>query len=304
MKISYYYRPGASCDYHRIELPMKYIQPISADLNQADFSLFCRAPSMPIMDKYIIDIDDYWYLYPHHYIFNSWNAHNTPVIWIKYMKGAELITTTTSLLAEKIARINKNVEIIPNALPFGEDQFRISKSQSDICRFFYAGGPSHLHDLAIIGPIIRQLGIDFTIQGYNPSVADWNRIKDAFGHKTKFIINQPIESYLNTYNADVMLIPLENNVFNQHKSNLKILEAAATGMAVIASRIQPYYNEVDEPYVLYASTPDEWKSHINYCSHNPNFVKDQAAALGEHCKEQYDLNKINKYREQVYYSIL
>lgn len=304
MRINYYNRTGVSCDYHRIELPVKYMGITSADLDKCDFSLFCRAPSTPIADKYIVDVDDYWYLYPHHYIFNSWNSNNTPALMMKYIKGAELVTTTTSVLAEKIARINKNVEVIPNGLPFGQEQFKINKSGSDICRFFYAGGPSHLADLAIISPIIKQLSIDFTIQGYNPSVPDWVKIKGGFGPKTKFIANQPIDSYINTYNADVMLIPLENNVFNQHKSNLKILEAAATGMAVIASRVAPYYNETDEPYVLYASTPDEWRAHINYCEHNPNFVKDQAAALGEHCREQYDLMKINKYREQVYYSIL
>ncbi len=39
---------------------------------------------------------------------------------------------------------------------------------------------------------------------------------------------------------DVALVPLRNNLFNNCKSPLKMLEAAAKGCAVIASEVQPY----------------------------------------------------------------
>jgi glycosyltransferase involved in cell wall biosynthesis len=251
---------------------------------------------------YIVDIDDYWYLYPHHYIFNRWNQNGTGRMMVENIKGAVAVTTTNHLLAEKIVRYNPNVYVVPNALPFDQGQFVKKKTESKECRFFYAGGASHSHDLFIIldALIKEDWKCDITIQGYQKSNASWMGIHSMWSRHAKFIENKPIDSYLNTYEADVMLIPLENNVFNQHKSNLKVLEAAAKGMAVIASKVHPYYNQLEMPYVLYADTPQEWVGHMAFCAANPGFVKEQAAALREHCMKHYDLIKINEIRRDIY----
>ena len=302
MKIDFQYRPEISCDYHRIQLPFQYMG-LAAD-RKAGLSVFCRIPVRPLrplVAQYIVDIDDYWYLYPHHYIFNRWQQNGTGSRMVEYMKGAIAVTTTNTVLAEKIQRYNKNVYVVPNALPFNQGQFKISASTSKTCRFFYAGGASHAYDLDILFDAIKEeRGIDLTIQGYQKENITWQGIRCKLFDRAKFINNQPIDSYLNTYDADVMLIPLENNVFNQHKSNLKVLEAAAKGMAVIASRVHPYYNALDMPYVLYADTPQEWMNHISFCSANPGFVKEQAHALREHCMMHYELTRVNNLRREIY----
>lgn len=299
MKIDFQYRPEISCDYHRIQLPFQYMG-LSAD-RRATLSVFCRIPVRSPATKYIVDIDDYWYLYPHHYIFNRWQQNGTGRQMIEYMKTADAVTTTNTVLADKIARYNKNVYVVPNALPFDQGQFKMSVSESNICRFFYAGGASHAYDLDILFDAIKDdRWVDLTIQGYQKDNTTWQGIRQKFGYRAKFIDNQHIDSYLNTYEADVMLIPLENNIFNQHKSNLKVLEAAAKGMAVIASRIHPYYNYLDMPHVLYADTPQEWISNISFCSSNPGFVKEQAHALREHCMAHYELTQANNLRREIY----
>lgn len=300
MKIDFQYRPEISCDYHRIQLPFQYMG-LSAD-RSARLSVFCRIPvRAPSLRRYIVDIDDYWYLYPKHYIFNKWQQNGTGRQMIEYMKEAVAVTTTNTVLAEKIARYNKNVYVVPNALPFDQGQFKERENKKWGANFFYAGGASHSYDLDILLNAIKyEIGVNLTIQGYQKENATWQAIRGKFGDLAKFIDNKPIDSYLNTYDADVMLIPLENNVFNQHKSNLKVLEAAAKGMAVIASRVHPYYNELDMPYVLYADTPHEWINHISFCSANPGFVKEQAQALREHCMKHYELTQVNNLRRLIY----
>jgi len=43
------------------------------------------------------------------------------------MRVADLCTCTHERLAEEIYQFNTNVEIIPNALPYGEERFQDNK---------------------------------------------------------------------------------------------------------------------------------------------------------------------------------
>jgi glycosyltransferase involved in cell wall biosynthesis len=66
------------------------------------------------------------------------------------LKVAKFVTTTTTLFAEEIKKINKNVFIFPNAINPNEAQFKEPTPESDRIRVGWLGGSSHLHDIELM----------------------------------------------------------------------------------------------------------------------------------------------------------
>ena len=180
--------------------------------------------------------------------------------------------------------LNKNVIIIPNAIPFGEWQFTENKKPSDKVRIFWAGGISHKNDLKILDKNIYRLTklsdkVEMVIGGYCDDYASketWDKMVGYFTHDYKIphtiLTNTSPLKFMCLYeNADVMLIPLENNTWNGYKSNLKILEAATKKIPCIVSNVAPYSKDKDCP-VLWVNTPDDWMKHLKFLINNPNAI--------------------------------
>jgi glycosyltransferase involved in cell wall biosynthesis len=105
----------------------------------------------------ICDIDDYWMPGKEHPIhdvikFNKINEKITA-----NLKIAQYVTTTTSLFADEIRKINKNVFVIPNAINPNEPQFKEPTLESDRLRIGWLGGSSHLHDLQLLNESFGKL---------------------------------------------------------------------------------------------------------------------------------------------------
>jgi glycosyltransferase involved in cell wall biosynthesis len=76
---------------------------------------------------------------------------------INNLKVASYITTTTTIFADEIKKFNKNVYILPNAINPKEQQFQAKTEPSDILRFGWLGGSSHLHDLKLLHGTFNKL---------------------------------------------------------------------------------------------------------------------------------------------------
>lgn len=98
----------------------------------------------------IVDIDDYWMPGPEHPIYDLIKNHKIHEKIVANLKAARYVTTTTSLFANEISKINKNVIVLPNAIDPKEPQFNEPTLESDKLRFGWLGGSSHLHDLKLI----------------------------------------------------------------------------------------------------------------------------------------------------------
>jgi glycosyltransferase involved in cell wall biosynthesis len=104
------------------------------------------------------DIDDYWMPGKEHPIhdvirFNKINEKITA-----NLKVAKYVSTTTSLFADEIMKMNKNVVVFPNAINPKESQFREPTPESDRLRIGWLGGSSHLHDLQLLDQSFSKLG--------------------------------------------------------------------------------------------------------------------------------------------------
>ena len=108
----------------------------------------------------IIDIDDYWMPGPEHPIYDLIKTHKIHEKIVTNLKAAKYVTTTTSLFADEIKKINKNVAIFPNAIDPKEPQFNEPTLESDKLRIGWLGGSSHLHDLKLIEEPLSKLNSD------------------------------------------------------------------------------------------------------------------------------------------------
>jgi len=337
------YKPDSGCDYHRIVLPFQYDNGLVDNkaferkgdtledrIKVADLVVWNRdfPYGIEVAEtlkkqygfKVVVDLDDYWHLYPHHFLSSYYRKKKVPDTIIMNIRLADAVTVTTARLADKVREYNPNVHIIPNALPYGHGQFAFQNSASaNPFRFIYAGQRSHLHDLQLIEGALKHIAskksnhLGFILAGYNHQKEDttmtWPKmesIMSAGGRMPNYstILQQPLDSYMAVYEkADACLVPLEGNEFNSCKSNLKLLEAAVKRIPVICSQVSPYSDDYDAP-VLWAKKARDWVDHIRYLSNNPSEARKLGDQLHSWATKKYNLFEWNKYRFDLYTHII
>ncbi len=259
----------------------------------------------------VVDIDDYWHLPESHPAYGSWKKYNIPKQITDSLLFADIVTTTHDRLKDKCLQYNDNVYVLPNAIP-QSGQFMVQKEPCEKVRIFWQGSPTHVHDIKMLEQPLRKLykrpetkdKIKQVLAGYQESV-EWMQIADSFTGKQTY----PYECYTGVHtdryyhayqHADICVIPLEDNEFNSHKSNLKVLEAANLGLPVVVSKVHPY---LDLPPVLYAENQREWYAHLKELIIDPEYRQIRGGWLKQYCDEHFNFESINKKRKNIYESI-
>lgn len=317
----------SGCDYHRIINPIIYLgmDPNSfvkittpEILKETKLFLFNRVPENSFEKvlqykykygfKIVQDLDDYWELNVNHPLYKTWIEKKMGEEIFRWLPNADAVTVTTSRLADKVRPYNKNVHVIPNALPFGDGQFNDTRTESTFTRFIYTGGESHIRDVDLLkipfSKVANLPNSKFILAGYSPNNPKvWDKMERVFAltkqHECKNY--QPLDSYMNLYSdSDVSIVPLEYNIFTPYKSNLKVIEAGCKNIPVICSNVSPYSDEPNKDPILYATNTRDWVHWITYCSKNKQFVNEKGLELGEYVRKNYDLRKVNEYRKQLF----
>ena len=264
--------------------------------------------------KLILDIDDYWHLDPWHILYGQYEAD--PII--EHIKAADMVTCTNMGLRYHISKFNEKVHVVPNALPFGKDQFTDVQTPGDKVRVVYTGSITHEKDVALLGnPFKRVLSdkllvnqMHFTLCGYDPgndySKIVWHKMINNFTVALKMpcAVKKalPITEYMNFYNeADVSIVPLVESKFNSMKSNLKVLEAATKKIPVIVSNVDPYKGC---PYTVKVTQQTDWYKAIKKVTTDAIYRKEIGEANFEWCNQYFHLDKINELRHQLYDSLM
>lgn len=262
--------------------------------------------------KLIVDIDDYWHL-------DSWHiltpVYPTQVI-IDHIKIADLVTCTNELLWNEIRHYNSNVAILPNALPFGEDQFTDIRTESDKVRFVYVGSITHEKDLRILQFPMKKAYSDVQLkQKMHNTICgldDPNEYSRMIWHKMIHYFTAglklgdvrralPVREYMNFYNdADCSIVPLVSSRFNSMKSNLKVLEAACKKIPVIVSNVSPYETCME---AIKINSQSDWYREIKKVATDSIYRQEKGLANYEWCNENFNLHKINETRKHLYAGI-
>jgi len=264
--------------------------------------------------KLIVDIDDYWHLDPWHILYGRYPTQKV----MDHIKAADMVTCTNEQLYNEIKPINPKVEILPNALPYGQNQFGDHKTESEKVRFVYAGSVTHEKDIAILKNPMKRVASDkfvkeqsqFILCGYDPeskaTLPTWHRMINDYlcGFKVDGYVRGalPIEEYMNFYNeADVCLVPLVDSKFNNCKSNLKLLEAATKNAAVIGSNVLPYKGTKG---MIEVNNQAEWFENLKKVIKFATYRKEKGEELGEYCRQNFELINVNKARKQIFESVI
>lgn len=127
-----------------------------------------------------------------------------------------------------------------------------------------------------------------------------------------------VGSYATNYNCfDVSLAPLVNSVFNNNKSQLKVIEAGFHKKAIIASEVPPYTldlisavdngqfnNKGNALLVAENRNHKDWAKHMKRLIENPNMIEDLGNRLYETVKDTYSLSKVSKDRVEFFKSTI
>ena len=258
--------------------------------------------------KLIVDNDDYWLLPPSHVLYKSYKESNISEVITEYMRVADLCTCTHERLAEEIYKYNTNVEILPNALPYGKEQFQDDKIDSDMVRLFWSGSGTHAPDMDILRNPIKKINfpVKTVIAGYNLGEKHiWDRMIGVFTNGLK--LNPTIydyagvTKYMGAYaDSDISVIPLVDNKFNAMKSNLKVLETASKRNPAIVSNVHPYK---DMP-VCYVNNQKDWYYWIKLLTFDDAARIEYGQKLFEYCDRVYNFDAINNKRFAIYNKLI
>lgn len=119
--------------------------------------LFDKLKSLGIVT--VMDLDDYWAPSKEHPAYEMIVKDKLPDKIKNNVGLADYVITTTPIYAKEIAKVNKNVIVLPNAIDPSEKQFQSTPEKtSKTLRFGWLGGSSHQHDLKIMSPnVVRFL---------------------------------------------------------------------------------------------------------------------------------------------------
>lgn len=336
MKILALTQKYSGCGYHRLMLPLKHMEKTYGRItdhmteenwSEHDYDIVFINRTWDTEDlierrkqkgfKLVVDVDDYWHLNHEHLMYESYNESNFASRLIRHMKEADLVTCTHERLADAIYTHNKNICILPNAIPYNRDQFNGERIIMDHVRLFWAGGITHAEDMKLLEGVMFDLNkeinnIHMVMGGYADSNETeryyWNRMASYFTNHGKIphtiFKGLPVDEYYSMYkHGDIMLVPLVKNNFNAYKSNIKILEAAGKAVPVVCSAVHPYLG-FPESVVNYAKNRNEWKAHIKRLVEDGSYRAEQGADLLIYCHKHYNFDEINQQRKSAFESIL
>lgn len=306
--------------FHRIHVPLLLMPDVDCYITNAvteedfekrkpDVIYYNRLVSdevLALQSRYhfrvVVDVDDYWHLDPHHIMFRFSKQNSVPRHQEKNLRSADLVTCTHDRLAEEVYKLNKNVVVLPNAIPknlpdfFPTDRTQSAKGHQ---RVFWQGSVTHEKDLALLRDAIKKLPKDkfmMVMAGYTEQI-EWERMADCYTNYKKMpgVVlpgSGTTEYYRNYQYADVCVVPLLSTKFNCYKSNLKILEAAHSGLPVIASNVHPYK---DIPGVMYVDRREHWLSWLL----DTGAWAEKARVLKEYCDKEFNFESINLKRAAI-----
>lgn len=186
---------------------------------------------------------------------NLWQKDYEKSGWINFI-GVHAIQTSTEYLANFLRQFNPNVKVFANQLrkiqPPRDFKKEFNQKNRPVTIFF--GALNRDNDFAEILPIINEVAktygkkILFKIIGRQKlfnSIETENKI--LLGkpevYDGQYISYEEYEEALHT--SDIALLPLLDNEFNRSKSDLKFIECASGGAAVLASPVA-YSNTIKD----------------------------------------------------------
>lgn len=130
---------------------------------------------------------------------------------------------------------------------------------------------------------------------------------------------KPISSYASNYNLfDISLAPIEENIFNKVKSQLKVIESGFHKKAIIAQNYGPYQLDIKNAYqfgggwdsnangILIDTNKNhkDWHKFIIKLVKEPELIQQLGINLHNTVKDTYSLDSVTATRRELYKKLL
>lgn len=196
--------------------------------------------------KKIYEVDDYLSRVPIKSAHFSHVPKDTRGRMAKAIGLCDRLVVSTQPLARELAGRNDDIRVVVNRIPpamwGASPPVKERSSQREGRRkpkIGWAGGVGHRGDLEMIATVIKDLAdqVDWVFFGYLPEAIRPYVHEIHSGVPT---LEYPKKLMEISQSWDLAIAPLEINVFNECKSNLKLLEYGWCGVPVVCSDITPY----------------------------------------------------------------
>jgi hypothetical protein len=213
---------------------------------------------------------------------------------------ADVVTVSTPFLAEKLAPLNTNIVVIPNALNtklFNIEAPVVGVEQNNV--ILWRGSATHRADYSTVAEQLVELA-------YRPELKAWAWV--FLGDRPWFtelmppknvVCMEPLDvieyhSFIKTLKPALMFVPLVENDFNKCKSNCAWLEASYAGAVVAAPHMQEWKRSG-----IVQGVADSFGKNITHLVENPAIRQRCANLSREYIREHLTLEKVNQKRMEV-----
>jgi O-antigen biosynthesis protein len=215
----------------------------------------------------VYEIDDDLLNIPNWNFAKGYYKDYTPYI-TDMLSKADGLTVSTERLKTLYSKYNNNIQVVPNHLPrFSWGVVSFSGRETNRPRIIYPCSSNHFSTNPQIKggdmgdtllKFIRKTTEDYEwifIGGCPHELLDLVKMGKVTRHMWYSVYEYP--RFLKSLKSDIGIAPLDLNVFNTSKSDIKTLEFTALGLPGVFTKIDPY-----DKMVLQAADEDEFISHI------------------------------------------
>ena len=317
MKVGTFRRNKSGCYWYRVKrtqdiLKKSGFKTVTMNLNEDiddDIDIYSIYGSQPFSmrkvlnsfkedkKKIVYDVDDALTLMEESSPFYHDIMASVPS-FIENLQYADEITTTTAEMERYLrTKTDKKITVIPNT--YDPTEWTFERPKREGIRIGFAGSPTHLGDLLLVLPAIRNLQkkyvFTFILFGFSKygTYREWyaaerfaaqgQRLADLLEFDklmseinfeyVPFVDYELYPTVLTNIALDIGLCPLRDTPFNRCRSACKAMEYTLSGAVSLASDVEPYKSEVDSILVSDGNWEDAIEALIKYPDVRKTFLE-------------------------------
>ncbi|RMH63376.1 MAG: glycosyltransferase [Calditrichaeota bacterium] len=259
--------------------------------------------------RLVYEFDDAFWTLPSNHL--AYNFYQQMMPELKnYIKSADLVTVSTDYMARYVAKLNKNVRVLENALDDALWTFREPRSAQDKIRLLFSGTPTHHDDLKIVvKPLLKILNE----YGDRVEVILWgNEIEELMAlpqvqRGPDFTPDYTLYArQLQSLDVDLAIVPLADTPFNRAKSHIKWLEYSACGITGIYSRVGAYPKHIKDKQtgLLVNNSHKAWYRALKWMLEHPEERLKMAIQAQEDIKKQHTISSATSRWYEAYATLV
>lgn len=205
----------------------------------------------------------------------------------KYCKGPSYCVPNAIMDESPEEEENDGIDTGSVSFPLG--------AKDEIIIGYGSGTSTHDHDFELCSDALAQIleeypKVSLTLHGKLQLPAKFSKFRDRI-HRVEFV---PFSEYSQAIRRfDINLIPLEQNCFNDCKSNIKYLEASKAGIPSVASPCAEFRKViVNGENGFLAENTKEWYDALKRLVESPELRKSLGAAARKTVYEEYDIKQV------------